>query len=424
MMNMPLVGQQTQLPPTSSHDGEKDQDPTTVPYALPLAGGQEPQPAQPQQPQPQQQSGGGGVGALNNANINNHKVEGADSGTLKRELPDAMAASNIQKQNHDGSTATESAKDPAQKKQRVDNGKNNEQSQTTQKKPSLPGFDLDLEAPKEIIPPSKVGTSEFNEADVLSGRGGGTNVHPGNRDFRDLINKYRTIYLKAKKNDKPAISRAIVKEVRSRGGRFLKKNERDNLYYEIGDAQAREKTSQALRQRAPEMRKLMFEQQTGHLGAGGAVAPGISGGGVPGAALGHHGMGPPGTGGTGLSEEQLRMAMPLLAMNGMNPEFAAGLQAGMGATFHPNQMMAAAAGNAGHLMGASTYNPALFQAMMSMGGGAMPPGAGMGFEATAGAPVVAGGGGAHSGMPGPAPTDPQLHGGGGPPGQQQATEEI
>jgi hypothetical protein len=42
------------------------------------------------------------------------------------------------------------------------------------------------------------------------GRGGGTNLHPGNRQFRDLINLYRRDYLKARKNDKPSISRSIV----------------------------------------------------------------------------------------------------------------------------------------------------------------------------------------------------------------------
>lgn len=97
--------------------------------------------------------------------------------------------------------------------------------------------------------------------DVLSGRGGGTNVHPGNRNFRDLINLHRRAYLKARKNDKPAISRAIVRSVREHNGRFLKKEEKNGLWVEIGDEAAREKTSQALRQRAPEMRKLLFDTE-------------------------------------------------------------------------------------------------------------------------------------------------------------------
>lgn len=111
------------------------------------------------------------------------------------------------------------------------------------------------------IPPSKEGIKFYSRNDVLCGRGGGTNVHPGNRRFRDLINANRRAYLKARKNDKPAISRSIVRTIREMNGRFLKKEEKLGLWFEIGDDGAREKTSQALRQRAPEMRKILFEDE-------------------------------------------------------------------------------------------------------------------------------------------------------------------
>lgn len=113
----------------------------------------------------------------------------------------------------------------------------------------------------ETIPPSIVGVTSFNDNDVLCGRGGGTNVHPGNKHFRTLIDQHRKIYLKARKNDKPAISRSIVRTIRNKNGRFLKKDSKTKLWYEIGDSMAREKTSQALRQRAPEMRKILFENE-------------------------------------------------------------------------------------------------------------------------------------------------------------------
>jgi len=111
------------------------------------------------------------------------------------------------------------------------------------------------------VPPSKEGIKFYSRNDVLCGRGGGTNVHPGNRKFRDLINANRRAYLKARKNDKPAISRSIVRTIRENSGRFLKKEEKLGLWFEIGDDSAREKTSQALRQRAPEMRKILFEDE-------------------------------------------------------------------------------------------------------------------------------------------------------------------
>jgi hypothetical protein len=114
--------------------------------------------------------------------------------------------------------------------------------------------------PSDLIPPSEEGLKFYSRNDVLCGRGGGTNVHPGNRRFRDLINANRRAYLKARKNDKPAISRSIVRTIREMNGRFLKKDEK-GLWFEIGDDGAREKTSQALRQRAPEMKKILFEDE-------------------------------------------------------------------------------------------------------------------------------------------------------------------
>ena len=95
------------------------------------------------------------------------------------------------------------------------------------------------------------------EHDVLCGRGGATNVHAGNIYFRSLINEFRGQYLLSRKIDKPHISRSIVSKVRARQGRFLKKNEEKGTWYEIGDDLAREKTSQALRQKAPDFRRQM-----------------------------------------------------------------------------------------------------------------------------------------------------------------------
>jgi hypothetical protein len=39
---------------------------------------------------------------------------------------------------------------------------------------------------------------------------------------------HRRLYLKARKNDKPAISRAIVRSIRNNDGRFLKKDEKSS----------------------------------------------------------------------------------------------------------------------------------------------------------------------------------------------------
>mmetsp|Transcript_42964 Transcript_42964/g.103865 ORF Transcript_42964/g.103865 Transcript_42964/m.103865 type:complete len:448 (-) Transcript_42964:222-1565(-) len=244
-----------------------------------------------------------------------------------------------------------------------------------------PGVEDDV----TMIPPGTVGIDVYNDFDVLSGRGGGTNVHGGNRDFRDMINKNRTRYLRAKKNDKPAISRSIVKEIRSRGGRFLKLNNKDKLYYEIGDDQAREKTSQCLRQKAPEIRKLMFEasqQQATDVTAVGATtttttttgaAAGTGMNGTPGA---HVNTGvsvgatnpaalPPGVASVLGQPSVMPMGLPfgvmaqaqyqqqLLAMQSMNQQAC---------MMHPAMMMANGGGGGGVV---AMTNPMLLQTMMA-----------------------------------------------------------
>ena len=114
-----------------------------------------------------------------------------------------------------------------------------------------------LDALTDDIPPppaqSEVITT-VKEDDVLCGRGGETNHHPGNIRYRGLVKKYQLLYLKAKRRDKPKIARLIVDTVRSRHGRFLKKEAGSNSWRDVGNNKAREKTSQALREGAPELR--------------------------------------------------------------------------------------------------------------------------------------------------------------------------
>lgn len=97
--------------------------------------------------------------------------------------------------------------------------------------------------------------AHFNAKDVLFGRGGGTNLHPGNRFYRELIMSSRSTYDNASKAIKPEISRTIVEQVHNRGGRFLRKD-RDGVYREVGKIVAKEKTSQALRHRTFELRNM------------------------------------------------------------------------------------------------------------------------------------------------------------------------
>jgi hypothetical protein len=91
--------------------------------------------------------------------------------------------------------------------------------------------------------------------DVLCGRGGETNHHPGNVQYRSLVKAFQKLYIESKRRDKPKIAQCIVYTIRSVGGRFLKRTDPSvNGWVDVGNTKAREKTSQALREGAPDLR--------------------------------------------------------------------------------------------------------------------------------------------------------------------------
>jgi hypothetical protein len=102
--------------------------------------------------------------------------------------------------------------------------------------------------------------------DVLLGRGGGTNNHSGNVKFRKLVNEHKMRYLACSKVEKPKVARQVVILWRKLDppGRFLARKDEtkrgpgsvkasDNVWYEVGDKKAREKASQCLRERTPDV---------------------------------------------------------------------------------------------------------------------------------------------------------------------------
>ena len=118
----------------------------------------------------------------------------------------------------------------------------------------------------QSIPPHPFARGEIyiehlNKNDVLCGRGGATNSHVGNRNFRALVKEYQDKYLSAKKKDKPTVASEVVSEIRKRGGRFLEKVKDVGLWRDIGDKKAMEKTSQALREGAPKIRRQMLKDK-------------------------------------------------------------------------------------------------------------------------------------------------------------------
>ena len=88
----------------------------------------------------------------------------------------------------------------------------------------------------------------IKEHDVLCGRGGATNNHTGNKRFRSIVAEYQDEYLTAKKKEKVLIATRVVERIKSKGGRFLKRDQSNDVWVEVPPKKAISKTSQALRE--------------------------------------------------------------------------------------------------------------------------------------------------------------------------------
>lgn len=84
--------------------------------------------------------------------------------------------------------------------------------------------------------------------DVLFGRGGYTNSHPGNIKFREKALELRPVYERSTKEEKYNISQMLLDSAISEGARFLEKGQDGEWHQVIGNG-ARKKASQALRER-------------------------------------------------------------------------------------------------------------------------------------------------------------------------------
>jgi hypothetical protein len=76
-----------------------------------------------------------------------------------------------------------------------------------------------------------------------------------------MVEDKKIEYVNCKRLDKPLVALSIIKIWRTQKppGRFLKMDDKSGLWNDVGDKKAREKTSQALREKAPEIRKGMRE---------------------------------------------------------------------------------------------------------------------------------------------------------------------
>ena len=98
-----------------------------------------------------------------------------------------------------------------------------------------------------------------HEHDVLCGRGNFANYHEGNSRFRELVKNYKIDYVSCAKSKKKGFSQLIYDKTRGLDppGRFLKYEAHLNIWKDIGEKRALEKTRQALREGAPDLVKVL-----------------------------------------------------------------------------------------------------------------------------------------------------------------------
>lgn len=100
--------------------------------------------------------------------------------------------------------------------------------------------------------------TEPHPHDVLCGRGSSINQHPGNENYRQLVQSLKVPYLVCnKKKEKALLAEDVIRAVRSQNppGRFLQFNIEDGMWFDIGVTRSREKTSQAFREGLPDIRE-------------------------------------------------------------------------------------------------------------------------------------------------------------------------
>lgn len=116
----------------------------------------------------------------------------------------------------------------------------------------------------KVAPEHKTNVT-ISQHDILLGRGGKSNHHPGNKRYREEVENFRPLYASlATDEEKTSMSQALLDVIEQLGGRFLEEDKLKDAngkiqslgWYVVPNIVARRKASQALREDSdPEKRK-------------------------------------------------------------------------------------------------------------------------------------------------------------------------
>jgi hypothetical protein len=118
--------------------------------------------------------------------------------------------------------------------------------------------------PRKIIPEKKEYVDSYSDADVLFGRGGRSNHHPGNKLYRDIVTEKQPFYRNCDKNEKTKVAQSIVDAVTIQNkGRFLELDKESGRWYLVPNIVARRKVGQALRENNTEQARAAKREKYG-----------------------------------------------------------------------------------------------------------------------------------------------------------------
>ena len=101
---------------------------------------------------------------------------------------------------------------------------------------------------RRVVPEHKEYVDEYQELDVLCGRGARSNKHPGNQRYLELVEVHKAFYRQAgSEKEKRAIALNVLTTIREQGVRILEQEASTQRWYLAHEKTAYVKVSQALR---------------------------------------------------------------------------------------------------------------------------------------------------------------------------------
>lgn len=189
-----------------------------------------------------------------NTNLNNHvQITNMNQidGTQRQENVRAAPLTGQQNNNMQTNDATVNPKNSSDTNTNTNTTNTNTHPSN---KPAMVHDENQSETSEEASHDNHQGIPVPVDKDILSGRGAGVNLHPGNVFFRKLVLEHKQKYIKADPGEKKRIIKSIAKDACAYG-RFLKQDTRTDQWVRLSNEEVRKKVGQALRENAPAIKK-------------------------------------------------------------------------------------------------------------------------------------------------------------------------